>query len=123
MNGREGGKVIERLRDFVQTSFFDFVKNPEAEHKIGDCYRCLFFESHRCRNNQTCPDGMKFIRYTGSTVKQCILATIEVFQDGYIHCPVLDCYGCEKCMKETEKDGYEFVRESSQNYERTVEGL
>jgi ParB family chromosome partitioning protein len=88
----------------------------------GDCFRCVYFESHRCANrwvgDRPCPNGKKFIEYTGSEVKQCILATVEIFQDGYMHCPVLDCNGCEYCYERMEEDGYEFYRDERQNYKR-----
>ena len=88
--------------------------------KRGDCFRCLMYESHRCRTswNNSCPDGMEFEEYTGSKVKQCIGATTEVYQDGYIHCPILDCYGCEWCMERLRADKSFFQPDPSQNYER-----
>lgn len=75
------------------------------------------YESHRCRNQNTCPEGMSFIEYTGATVKQCLCATVEVFQDGYIQCPIIKSIGCEECM-ERFGDGSDFEHEESQNYER-----
>ena len=88
----------------------------------GDCYRCVYYMSHRCANqwigDKPCPDGMKFTEYTDSEVKQCILATVEIYQDGYMHCPVLDCYGCEYCYKRMEDDDFEFQRWEDQNYSR-----
>lgn len=82
-----------------------------------NCYRCVGYESHRCRNEKECPDGLHYEEYIGSTVRQCLCATIEVFQDGYIHCPILDSIGCEQCMKDF-GDGSEFYYDESQNYER-----
>jgi uncharacterized protein YlaN (UPF0358 family) len=86
----------------------------------GDCWKCLFEISHRCRNNwnKPCPEGMCYEEYTGSKVKQCLLATVEVFQDGYMHCPVVDCYGCEYCMERLRADKSLFRYDASQNYER-----
>jgi hypothetical protein len=87
----------------------------------GDCFRCVAFESHRCRNqwigNKPCPDGLQFEEYTGSNVRQCLCATVEEFQDGYIHCPIIDEIGCEECMKRF-GDGSNFWHDESQNYER-----
>ena len=81
------------------------------------CCTCVMHESHRCRNEKTCPEGLHYEEYTGSTVRQCLRATVESFQDGYIHCPILDCVGCEKCMEDF-GDGTDFYYEESQNYER-----
>jgi hypothetical protein len=87
----------------------------------GNCFRCVAFESHRCRNqwigDRPCPDGLQYEEYTGSTVKQCLRATVEIFQDGYIHCPIIDEIGCEQCM-ERFGDGSKFYYDESQNYER-----
>jgi hypothetical protein len=75
------------------------------------------FESHRCRNKAKCPDGLHYEEYNGSVVRQCLGATIEVFQDGYMHCPILDYLGCEKCMNDF-GEGSSFIYDESQNYER-----
>ena len=89
-----------------------FVKKEEK-----NCYHCLYHESFRCCNEKSCPEGMSYIEYTGSLVKQCIYATTEVYQDGYIHCPVLDSIGCKVCMERFgDGSGYEY--DKSQNYER-----
>lgn len=92
--------------------------------KRGDCFRCLMLESHRCGNrwigDKPCPDGMQFEEYTGSKVKQCIGATMEIFQDGYMHCPILytEGMGCEWCMEKVREDKSFFQPDPSQNYER-----
>lgn len=76
-------------------------------------------ESHRCRNQRDrCPDRYKYEKYTGSQVRQCLYATIETFQDGYIQCPILEERGCEWCYEEFEKDDNEFEFIASQNYNR-----
>ena len=75
------------------------------------------YASHRCRNEKKCPDGFTYAEYTGSRVRQCLLATVEIFQDGYIHCPVIESINCEECMKEFGK-GSGFLYEESQNYDR-----
>jgi hypothetical protein len=85
-----------------------------------NCFRCLYQESFRCRNNpadKPCPDGMSYIEYTGSTVRQCLEATTEIYQDGYIHCPIIDSIGCVECEKRF-GDGSNWEYEKDQNYER-----
>jgi hypothetical protein len=91
-----------------------FVKKEEPKK---NCYHCLYHESHRCRNQNSCPEGMKYIKYTGSSVKQCLCATTEVYQDGYIHCPILESIGCKECMEKF-GDGSDYEYDESQNYER-----
>lgn len=103
-----------------QISFFDRQVTAE-NHKRGNCFHCVAFESHRCRNqwigDRPCPEGMRYEEYIGSVVKQCLCATVEIFQDGYIHCPIIECIGCEKCIEEF-GDGSNFVYDESQNYKR-----
>lgn len=107
-----------------QITIFDYMEAMKNQKKVyahkGDCFKCLFYESHRCQNNwnKPCPDGMQFEEYTGSKIKQCMLATVEVFQDGYMHCPVIDYYGCEECMKRLKEDKSCFQHDASQNYVR-----
>ena len=85
---------------------------PERESRCGICVKDM---SHRCRalGKKECGD---FEEYTGSTVRQCLLATVEIFQDGYIHCPLVGCYGCEYCFEETGGEPPDYER--SQNYEK-----
>lgn len=82
-----------------------------------NCFRCLYHESHRCRNEKKCPDGMAYVEYTGSIVRQCLEATTEIYQDGYIHCPILESTGCVECEKRF-GDGSKWEYDESQNYER-----
>ena len=45
----------------------------------------------------------RYVRYSGQKVKECLKANVQVFQDGYIACSLIDCYGCDKCMEEFEE--------------------
>ena len=109
-----------------QITILDYMEAVENQKRLsihgGNCYRCVFEESHRCRNNwnKPCPDGMQFEEYTGSKVKQCIGATMEIFQDGYMHCPILETegMGCVWCMERLKEDKSFFRYDPSQNYER-----
>lgn len=84
-----------------------------------DCFKCLYFKSHRCANKKICLEGFEYTVYTGEKVRQCLLATVSIYQDGYIHCPVLGCYTCETCA-EAYGDGDNWVRDESQNYDLEV---
>ena len=84
------------------------------------CFTCVANKSHRCRNTHlhmfNCPDGLSYQLYTGSKVRQCIKATCHHFEDGYVHCPIIDSHGCEWCFKKLElgdSDPYD----PSQNYD------
>lgn len=111
---------------YIQISFFDDEIAREKEQKRIEfekamrCYRCLMFISHRCRNNKECPEGLHYEEYIGSLVRQCLCATVEIFQDGYIHCPILHSITCEECLKKF-GDGTDFDFDESQNYERFPE--
>lgn len=85
-----------------------------------ECFHCLYYKSHRCRNEKSCPEGMMFIEYTGSIVRQCLYATVEVFQDDYIHCPIIEEIGCAECEKKF-GDGSNWEYDETQNYERKPE--
>ena len=49
---------------------------------------------------KSCKD---FVRYEGSVVKSCFMQNIQVFQDGFIRCGLVDTMGCMECMKRWEK--------------------
>lgn len=101
-----------------QISIFDLDLVKQIIKRVkSNCFHCVMFQSHRCRNEKDCPNGLHYEEYTGSVVRQCLCATTEVFQDGYIHCPILDYIGCEKCI-ENFGDGSNFEHDESQNYER-----
>ena len=61
-------------------------------------------QAHWCRGGVSypqhiCPD---YVHYEGSTVKSCLMANVQVFQDGYISCSLVDHIGCIECMKRYE---------------------
>jgi hypothetical protein len=78
----------------------------------------LYCHSYRCRNEKSCPKGYKYKEYTGSKVRECIGATTEIFEDGYIQCPVIECYGCEKCIEMYGESISNKEKNESQNYDR-----
>jgi hypothetical protein len=47
-----------------------------------------------------CPD---FTAYKGSRVEECLEAVVQVFQDGYIECSLLESLGCTECFRRFEK--------------------
>ncbi len=100
-----------------QMSLLDLLVNQTININQNNCYHCVMFESHRCINNKICPEGLHYEEYTGSTVRQCLCATVEIFQDGYIHCPILDEIGCEECTEDF-GDGSDYYYDVSQNYQR-----
>lgn len=83
---------------------------------MKDCFSCLYHHSFRCRNERTCPDGFAYIKWTGEKVRQCLFATTTIYQDGYIHCPVIDYMTCESCMEKMDKEGLQ-AHDPSQNYD------
>lgn len=69
------------------------------EKKEWLCPKCLYRESHRCVNQTKCPGGFEFILIETVKVRRCLCASTKIYQDGYIHCPILKCTGCEECEK------------------------
>ena len=61
-------------------------------------------QAYWCRGGITYPVHAceYFVEYTGSKVKSCILANVQVFQDGYISCSLVSSHGCEHCYKHLE---------------------
>ena len=62
-------------------------------------------QAHWCRGAAFYPVGYceHFVKYQGLQVQDCLKAVVSVFQDGYISCSMLECYGCERCYKEFEE--------------------
>lgn len=62
-------------------------------------------QAHWCRDGVCYPAThcLHYVKYIECTVKECLKATVQVFQDGYIDCSLIENYGCEKCMEEWER--------------------
>lgn len=41
-----------------------------------------------------------FVKYKGQQVKECLKCNVQVFQDGYIYCSMVETMGCEACYEE-----------------------
>ena len=80
--------------DKVRTAWTNWDKPGEQEHwcRGGVCYE----------REAECPH---FIAYDegGHIVRTCLLANVEVFQDGYIRCSIIDNIGCEECYRRFEE--------------------
>jgi len=78
----------------VRTAWTSWNKPGEQEHwcRGGVCYE----------READCPH---FIAYDESRhiVRTCLLANVEVWQDGYIQCSVIDSIGCEECYRRLEE--------------------
>lgn len=59
-----------------------------------------------CRGGTTYPAKKcsYYIEYKGSTVKSCLKCNVQIFQDGYIGCSIIDTYGCARCYQEFENN-------------------
>jgi hypothetical protein len=60
------------------------------------CRGGIFYKAYECKD---------FVEYDESktTVKECLIANVGVYQDGYIHCSLIEAIGCEECMKRFEE--------------------
>lgn len=59
--------------------------------KTDQAYWCrggVFYPVDRCN---------EFVEYTGSSVRECLFAMVQVYQDGYIRCSIIDSVGCQEC--------------------------
>ena len=59
------------------------------------CRGGIFHPTHLCDH---------YVQYKGSKAKSCLLANIQIFQDGYILCSIVDTIGCEECYRRFEKE-------------------
>ena len=62
-------------------------------------------QAHWCRGGIFYPQRMcpNYEHYEGSKVKECLQANVQVFQDGYISCSLVDHIGCAECLKRFEE--------------------
>lgn len=70
-----------------------------SDWKTDQAYWCrggIFYQTHECE---------KFVEYdeSKSVVKECLDAMVEVYQDGYVQCSLVESVGCEECMKRFEE--------------------
>lgn len=66
--------------------------------KEDQAYWCrggILYQAYECE---------QFVEYdkTKTIVKECLEAVIQVLQDGYIQCSLVDLMGCEECMRRFE---------------------
>ena len=68
-------------------------------------------QAHWCRGGEfySCKKCEHYVKYTGhSTVRECLEQNVQVFQDGYILCGLVETWGCEECyrrfMEKEERD-------------------
>lgn len=62
-------------------------------------------QAHWCRGGIFYPTGYceHYRKYLGSQIKTCLKANVQVFQDGYISCSLIESSGCEVCYREFEE--------------------
>ena len=72
-------------------------------------------QEHWCRGGffyPADPDECEhYVEYKGQYIKECLKASVGVFQDGYIKCSIINNYGCERCYEEWEKEQEEEERD------------
>lgn len=58
-----------------------------------------------CRGGICYPTNLceHYVPYEDSEVKSCLFANVEIFQDGYILCSIVDSIGCEECYRRFEE--------------------
>lgn len=61
-------------------------------------------QAHWCRGGILYPVSYceHFAKYKGSVVEDCVASSIQVFQDGFIKCPLKKSIGCEACIAQAE---------------------
>jgi len=61
-------------------------------------------QAYWCRGGVFYPQSSceHYVPYEGSKVKSCLEANVQMFQDGYIQCSIVDSVGCAECYKRLE---------------------
>ena len=61
------------------------------------CRGGLFYQSYKCD---------RFVEYDESktVVKDCLETVIEIYQDGYMNCSLVDSVGCQECYRRLEEN-------------------
>jgi len=88
--------------------------NPYTVHHMGDPPRKTWSywdrpgeQQHWCRGGAFYPvdqgECEHYVHYEGQMIQTCLKANVAVFQDGYIECSMINCYGCERCYEEFER--------------------
>ena len=74
----------------LRTAWSNWDKPGEQAHW---CRGGIFYPVHYCQH---------FVKYNEEQhmVKDCLKAVVDVFQDGYIYCSLVDTLGCTECYKE-----------------------
>jgi hypothetical protein len=67
-----------------------------SDWKEDQAYWCrggIFYQTHECD---------RYVEYDESKliIRDCLIAVVGVYQDGYIHCSLIESVGCEECMKQ-----------------------
>lgn len=109
MNSIVGQLTIYDQGNIGSKSFF-----PSCSDCACETFACLYKASGRCEGKceaQHCRGGLfyptvpceKYVKYTDQTIKECLKANVQIFQDGYMVCCLIENYGCEKCYVEYER--------------------
>lgn len=62
-------------------------------------------QAYWCRGGVRYPsyECDSYVKYTGQRVEECLDTNVQVFQDGYILCCLVDTVGCKRCYEEWER--------------------
>lgn len=71
-----------------RTAWSNWNKPGEQAHW---CRGGVFYPAHYCE---------RFVKYMGSRIEKCLRCNVQVFQDGYMDCCLVETVGCENCYKE-----------------------
>ncbi len=58
------------------------------------CRGGIFYGHSECKH---------YVQYKGSRCQSCLKSNVQIFQDGFISCSLIDHLGCERCYEEFEK--------------------
>lgn len=93
------GGCYDNLR--VQENPYDKAHSDKPPRTAWSNWNKPGEQAHWCRGGVFYPEHYcdQFVKYMGSRIEECLRCNVQVFQDGYIDCSLVDAIGCETCYK------------------------
>lgn len=97
------GECFDDMRAVIAP--YDKIHKEKEPRKMWSDWNKPGEQSHWCRGGIFYPTEYceHYEKYLGSQVKTCLKSNVQIFQDGYISCGLIDSLGCEGCYREFEQ--------------------
>lgn len=91
-----------------QLSLFDMERKKSQSCGSCICRSCFKWQQMQCKEcGKHCSFGnlypvkvcFDYVKFEEPKIKKCIGCNTIIFQDGEMHCPIVESVGCDKCME------------------------